>query len=73
MRPVEARYEDGFLKPAKALQLRPGEKVGVIVVRHPDPSRWDFKRLAQGATEDAALAGAGLDAWADALEAEDRR
>ena len=71
MRPVEARYEDGFLKPAKPLQLRPGEKVGVIVVRHPDPSRWDFKRLAQGAAEDAALAGTGLDAWTDALEAED--
>jgi len=73
MRPVEARYEDGFLKPVKPLQLRPGEKVGVIVVRHPDPSRWDFKRLAQAADEDVALAGSGLDAWVDNLETEDRR
>jgi len=73
MRPVETCYEDGFLKPAKPLQLRPGEKVGVIVVRRPDPSRWDLRRLAQGGAEDEALAGAGLDAWTDALQAEDRR
>jgi predicted DNA-binding antitoxin AbrB/MazE fold protein len=73
MRPVEARYEDGFLKPAKPLQLRPGEKVGVIVVRHPDRARWDLKRLAQGAADDEALAQDGLDVWTDALEAEDRR
>jgi predicted DNA-binding antitoxin AbrB/MazE fold protein len=73
MRPVQARYEDGFLKPAKPLQLRPGEHVGVIVMRRPDVSRWDLQRLAQTAPDDAALAAAGLDAWADALEAEDRR
>jgi predicted DNA-binding antitoxin AbrB/MazE fold protein len=73
MRSVEARYEDGFLKPTKPLQLRRGEKVGVIVVRHPDPLRWDLKRLAQGAAHDEALAGAGLHAWTDALDAEDRR
>jgi hypothetical protein len=30
-RSVEARYEDGFLKPTKPLQLRPGKKVGLIV------------------------------------------
>jgi predicted DNA-binding antitoxin AbrB/MazE fold protein len=73
MRPVEARYEDGLLKPTQRLKLRQGETVGVIVVRHPDPARWDLKRLAQGAAEDQALAASGLDAWADALEAEDRR
>lgn len=73
MGPVEARYEDGVLKPVTPLRLRAGEKVGVIVVRHPDSSRWDFKRLARGAAEDAALAGAGLDTWTDVLEAEDRR
>jgi predicted DNA-binding antitoxin AbrB/MazE fold protein len=73
MRPVEARYEDGLLKPAPPLRLKEGEKVGVIVVRHPDPARWNLKRLAQVAAEDEALAASGLDAWADALEAEDRR
>jgi predicted DNA-binding antitoxin AbrB/MazE fold protein len=73
MRPVEARYEDGLLKPTQPLKLRQGEKVGVIVVRHPDAARWDLKRLAQAGTEDEALAASGLDAWADALEAEDRR
>jgi predicted DNA-binding antitoxin AbrB/MazE fold protein len=73
MRPVEASYEDGLLKPARPLQLRQGERVGIIVVRHPDPARWDLKRLAQGASEDEALAASGLDAWADALEAEDHR
>jgi predicted DNA-binding antitoxin AbrB/MazE fold protein len=43
-----ARYEDGLLKPAQPLKLRQGEKVGVIVIRHPDPARWDLKRLAHG-------------------------
>ncbi len=47
MSPVEARYENGLLKPAKPLHLRPGEMVGLIVVRRPDPSRWDFTRLAR--------------------------
>jgi predicted DNA-binding antitoxin AbrB/MazE fold protein len=73
MRPVEACYEDGFLKPAQPLKLRQGEKVAVIVLRHPDPTRWDMKRLAAAAAEDETLAAAGLDAWADALDAEDRR
>ena len=73
MRPVEARYEDGLLKPTQPLKLRQGEKVGVIVVRHPDPARWDLKRLAHAASEDETLAASGLDAWADALETEDRR
>jgi predicted DNA-binding antitoxin AbrB/MazE fold protein len=73
MRPVEACYEDGFLKPAQPLKLRQGEKVAVIVLRHPDPIRWDMKRLVADAAEDETLAAAGLDAWADALDAEDRR
>ena len=73
MRPVEACYEDGFLKPAEPLKLRQGEKVAVIVLRHPDSTRWDMKRLATGAAEDETLAAAGLDAWADAVDAEDRR
>lgn len=73
MRPVEASYEDGFLKPTQPLQLRQGEKVAVIILRRPDPTRWDRKRLSAGATEDEALAAAGLSEWADAVDAEDGR
>jgi len=73
MRPVEARFEDGVLKPAERLDLRPGERVRVLVLRRSDPSRWDMKRLARSSDEDIELASAGLDAWADTLDAEDRR
>lgn len=75
MRPVEARYEAGMLKPARPLALRSGERVGVIVVRLPDEKRWNLQRLASSAAahEDEALARAGLAEWADALDAEDRR
>jgi predicted DNA-binding antitoxin AbrB/MazE fold protein len=71
MRPVEALYENGLLRPAKPLNLRPGERVGVIVVRQADPSRWDLKRLAATSTEDAELAAAGLDDWSASLDRED--
>jgi predicted DNA-binding antitoxin AbrB/MazE fold protein len=64
MRPVEALYENGLLRPAKPLNLRPGEHVGVIVVRQADPSRWDLARLAATSTDDAELADAGLEVWA---------
>jgi len=73
MRPVEARYEDGVRKPEKPLPLRAGDRVGVIVLRRPDPARWDLQRLAAGAEEDEAPAGADLDDWADTLDGEDRR
>ncbi len=72
VRLVEALYENGMLRPAKPLNLRPGERVGVIVVRHPDNTRWDLSRLASRPAEDADLAAAGLDAWADSLDREDR-
>jgi predicted DNA-binding antitoxin AbrB/MazE fold protein len=72
MRPVEALYENGILRPAKPLNLRPGERVGLIVVRQPDSSRWDLARLASFRSEDADLAAAGLDDWAAALDREDR-
>jgi predicted DNA-binding antitoxin AbrB/MazE fold protein len=71
MRPMKARYEDGLLRPAKPLPLRPGEQVSVIVLRQPDPARWDLSRLAAASGEDEGLAAAGLDAWADALDRED--
>ena len=72
MRPVEALYENGMLRPAKPLNLRAGERVGVIVVRQPDRTRWDLARLAALPSDDADLAAAGLDEWAAALDREDR-
>ena len=71
MRPVEARYEEGVLKPAKPLPLRAGERVGVVVVRLPDPKRWDLTRLAAARAEDAELSAAGLLDWASELDRED--
>jgi predicted DNA-binding antitoxin AbrB/MazE fold protein len=74
MRVIEARYEEGLLKPETPLPLTPGERVALIVVRHPDPRRWDLERLAKcGAGEDRELAEQGLAEWADALDREDRR
>ena len=74
MRPVEALYEDGLLKPEAPLALRPGERVALIVVRHPDPRRWDLHRLAEsGKGEDLTFAEQGLAEWADGLDAEDHR
>lgn len=56
------------------MALTPGERVALIVVRHPDPKRWDLERLARsGAEEDRGLAAQGLAEWADALDEEDRR
>jgi predicted DNA-binding antitoxin AbrB/MazE fold protein len=72
VRPVEALYENGMLRPAKPLNLRPGERVGVIVVRQPDSARWDLARLAAVQSDDGDLASAGLDDWAAALDREDR-
>lgn len=72
MRPVEALYENGMLKPAKPLNLRPGERVAVIVVRHPEPARWDLARLASASNEDIELSTAGLDDWNASLGDEDR-
>lgn len=73
MRFIEARYEEGLLKPEKPLALTPGERVALVVVRHPDPKRWDLDRLARGGErEDRALAEQGLAEWADALDREDQ-
>jgi predicted DNA-binding antitoxin AbrB/MazE fold protein len=72
MRPVDAFYENGFLRPVSDLPLRPGERVRVIVVRKADASRWDSAKLGAHPDDDLALAEAGLDAWAAALEREDQ-
>jgi predicted DNA-binding antitoxin AbrB/MazE fold protein len=67
MRVIEARYEEGLLRPETPLALTPGERVTLIMVRHPDPRRWDFERLAKGgAGEDLALAEQGLGERSDA-------
>ena len=68
MRPVDARYEDGVLKPTEKLDLRPGERVRVLVLRRSDPSRWDMKRLASNPAEDIGLSSLGVSDWADALD-----
>ena len=73
VRVVEAQYEDGVLRPAERLGLRPGERVSLIVVRRPDPSRWDLAGLLKTANEnDLALAEQGLAEWADELDATER-
>ncbi|MBI4705737.1 MAG: antitoxin family protein [Deltaproteobacteria bacterium] len=73
MRPVEACYENGVLKPVGTLDLSPGERVRVLVLRRSDPARWDLNRLASEPEEDRALAEAGVAEWAEALAAEDLR
>jgi predicted DNA-binding antitoxin AbrB/MazE fold protein len=72
MGPVDAFYENGLLRPVTHLPLRSGERVRVIVVRRADASRWDSAKLAAHASDDLALAEAGLNEWAAALEREDR-
>jgi predicted DNA-binding antitoxin AbrB/MazE fold protein len=68
MRLVEAQYEDGLLRPTHPLPLGGGERVSLIVVRKPDPRRWDMERLAAtSASEDIDLANAGLDSWEQQL------
>ena len=70
---VEARYEKGLLKPTKPLALRPGERVNLIVVRRPDPNRWDLDRLQKTASvEDMELAERGLVDWSARLDEEDQ-
>ena len=70
VRVVQAQYEDGVLRPAERLGLRPGEQVSLIVVRRPDPSRWDLARLAKTANEeDLGLAEQGLAEWVAELDA----
>ena len=73
VRPVDAQYEDGVLRPTGRLDLRQGERVRLIVLRRSDPARWDLKRLAGAPQEDIELAQAGLGTWADVLDSEDQR
>jgi predicted DNA-binding antitoxin AbrB/MazE fold protein len=71
MRSVEAEYEQGTLKLSQPLPLTPGERVRVIVVRQPDPRRWDLAKFrATETSEDLALSGAGLADWDKAIDAD---
>ena len=73
MRLVEAQYEDGLLRPTQPLALRPGERVNLIVVRRPDPNRWNLDRIAKIVNGgDLGLAEHGLADWAETLDKEDR-
>ena len=74
MRLVEAQYENGVLRPVERLGLRPGERVNLMVMRRPDPRRWDLARLSSHSNqEDVSLAEQGLSDWADSLESPERR
>lgn len=69
---IAARYEEGFLKPDSPLALEPGERGTLILVRNPDPKRWNLTQLAKsGALEDLELAHLGLEEWAEALDCGD--
>ena len=73
VRVIEAQYDGSVLRPVEHLGLRPGERLKLIVVRNPDPSRWDLAKLAKTASgEDLALAELGLAEWADELDATER-
>jgi predicted DNA-binding antitoxin AbrB/MazE fold protein len=71
MQQFEALYEDGLLRPAKQLPLRPGERVVLIILRRPDAARWDLARLGAPQGEEDALSEAGIAEWVDELDAED--
>ena len=53
VRPIEADYEDGVLRPTKPLRLRQGERVSLVVLRHRHHSN-----LADGSTGDLVEPGA---------------
>lgn len=71
MGPIDALYENGVLRPTSPLALQSGERVALIVVRRSEAARWDAARLAAHPDEDQALAEAGLEEWAAALDRED--
>ena len=73
VRLVEAQYENGVLRPVERLGLRSGERVNLMVMRRPDPRRWDLARLASTSNqEDLSLSEQGLADWADSLDATER-
>lgn len=71
MEVIEAEFENGVLRPMRRLSLRPGERVGIVVVRRPDPSRWDIARLSKRSADEEALSATGLADWTKSLDHED--
>jgi len=69
MRPIEADYRDGVLRPTKPLQQ--SERWLFVVLRRPDSSRWSLERLARSGADEEALAREGMENWASALDGED--
>ena len=62
-----------FRKKGRRPQRRRSALRSLIVMRQPDPKRWDLSRLAQSpAVDEAVLAEQGLEGWAANLHAEDR-
>ena len=73
VRMVEAQYENGVLRPVERLGLRSGERVNLMVVRRPDPRRWDLAQLSSTSNqEDVSLSEQGLADWANSLDARER-
>ena len=70
---IEAEFNEGVLRPMRRLRLRPGERVGIVVVRRPDSSRWDLARLSKVIQDESTLTEAGLAEWETTLRREDER
>ncbi len=72
MEVIEAEFKDGVLRPMRRLPLRSGERVGIVVVRRPDPLRWDLARLSKVIPDEGTLKDGGLAEWETTLSHEDR-
>ena len=68
---IEAEFNEGVLRPMRRLRLRPGERVGIVIVRRPDPSRWDLARLSKVTRDEDILTQTGLAEWEAAFRRED--
>ncbi len=69
---IEAEFNEGVLRPMRRLRLRPGERVGIVVVRRPDPVRWDLARLSRVSRDEDTLTETGLAEWGTALSRADQ-
>ena len=69
---IEAEFNDGVLRPMRRLPLRPGERVGIVVGRRPDPLRWDLARLSKVIRDEDTLTEEGLAEWETTLSREDQ-
>ena len=69
---IEAEFNEGALRPMRRLRLRLGERVGIVVVRRPDPLRWDLARLSKVVADEDTLTEAALAEWETTLSGEDQ-